>query len=84
MKKVINYQYNYYIKSCKIRWQKWRNESLIIIESKCISLVVGASNKLYHFVNKIFKLKQKGINLIFPDVDKIEQLLIEELKSENE
>ena len=34
-------------------------------------------------INYIGEVVKKGINLIFPDVDKIEQLLIEELKSEN-
>lgn len=74
--------------------------------------MVGASKKLYHFVNvnylplirkvifvkgktqsiaksiqmeisenitTIFKLKKRGINLIFPDVDKIEKVLLNEL-----
>ena len=31
-------------------------------------------------VNNIFKLKEKGINLIFPDVDKISNILIAELR----
>lgn len=29
-------------------------------------------------VDKIFKLKQQGINLIFPNVDKIEKMLLDE------
>lgn len=30
-------------------------------------------------VNKVLKLKRKGINLIFPNIDEIEKLLLEEL-----
>lgn len=32
-------------------------------------------------VNKIFKLKNNGINLIFPDVDKIQEILLGENKN---
>jgi hypothetical protein len=32
-------------------------------------------------VNKVFRLKENGINLIFPDVDKIKELLLEELNN---
>lgn len=31
-------------------------------------------------VNKIFRLKENGINLIFPNVDRIKKLLLEELE----
>ena len=57
------------------------NSLFFICSGFCLKEVI--ENKVSWLVNKIFKLKQKGINLIFPDVDKIEQLLIEELKSEN-
>ena len=30
-------------------------------------------------VNKVFKLKENGVNLIFPNVDRIEKMLMEEL-----
>ena len=33
-------------------------------------------------VNKVFKLKKKGVNLIFPDVDNIKGILLKELKKE--
>lgn len=34
-------------------------------------------------VNKVFRLKENGINLIFPNVDQIEKLLLTELEKEN-
>ena len=30
-------------------------------------------------VNKVFRLKENGINLIFPNVDRIKKILLEEL-----
>ena len=54
------------------------------VQGKALKVPSETRRIILDKVNKIFKLKQKGINLIFPDVDKIEQLLIEELKSENE
>ena len=53
------------------------------VQGKALKVPSETRRIILDKVNKIFKLKQKGINLIFPDVDKIEQLLIEELKSEN-
>lgn len=34
-------------------------------------------------VNKVFRLKENGINLIFPNVDQIAKLLLTELEKEN-
>ena len=33
-------------------------------------------------IKKIFHLKERGINLIFPDVDNIKEILLKELKKE--
>ncbi len=34
---------------------------------------------IYEKVKKVFRLKDNGVNLIFPDIDKIKKLLLEEL-----
>lgn len=38
---------------------------------------------IFDKVNKVFRLKENGINLIFPNVDRIEKLLLEELTKES-
>lgn len=53
------------------------------VQGKAIKVPSETRRIILEKVEKIFKLKQKGINLIFPDIDKIELLLIEELKNEN-
>ncbi len=49
------------------------------IRNKAVPVVEGTQKEILEKVNKIFMLKKKGINLIFPDVDKIEKKLLEEL-----
>ena len=66
----------------KLKDGKWKY-FIDTVQGKALKVPSETRRIILDKVNKIFKLKQKGINLIFPDVDKIEQLLIEELKSEN-
>lgn len=49
------------------------------VQGKALQVPSETRRIILDKVNKIFKLKKKGINLIFPDVDRIEKLLIEEL-----
>ena len=51
-----------------------------IIRNKAVPVVEGTQKEIISKVNKVFKLKEKGINLIFPDVDRIERMLIKQLK----
>lgn len=53
------------------------------VQGKALKVPSETRRILLDKVNKIFKLKQKGINLIFPNVDKIEQVLIEEIRKDN-
>jgi hypothetical protein len=50
------------------------------IRNKAVPVVEGTQKEILEKVNKVFMLKKKGINLIFPDVDKIEKMLLQELK----
>lgn len=54
------------------------------IRGEEIPVVQGLKLEITEKVNRIFKLKERGINLIFPDVDKISEKLLDELKKENE
>ena len=49
------------------------------VQGKALQVPSETRRIILDKVNKIFKLKKKGVNLIFPDVDRIEKLLIEEL-----
>ena len=51
------------------------------IRNQAVAVVEGTQKEITYKVNKIFKLKSNGINLIFPDVDRIEKLLLEELRN---
>lgn len=48
------------------------------VQGKAIQVPSETRRIILDKVNKIFKLKDKGINLIFPNVDKIKQRLLEE------
>ena len=52
----------------------------VTVNGEAMQVPKETREEIYVKVNKIFKLKEKGINLIFPDVDKIEKQLINELK----
>ena len=54
------------------------------IRNVAVPVVEGLKKELEQKANKIFKLKERGINLIFPDIDKISNILLGELKIENE
>lgn len=47
------------------------------VNGKALQVASQTRRKIMEKVNLIFKLKSKGINLIFPDTDRIERLLIE-------
>lgn len=46
-----------------------------------VPVVKGTQSEISKKVNRIFKLKERGINLIFPDVDRIVKLLLEEIEN---
>ena len=48
------------------------------VYGKAIQVATGTRREIVDKVNKIFKLKENGINLIFPDVDRIKNVLLEE------
>lgn len=50
------------------------------VNGRALQVPSETRRQLIEKVNKIFILKENGINLIFPDVDKIEQILLSELK----
>ncbi|MBR3249274.1 MAG: hypothetical protein IKF83_01075 [Clostridia bacterium] len=50
------------------------------VRNTAIPVVEGLKQKLLHKANKLLILRGKGINLIFPDVDKIKQILLNESK----
>ena len=50
------------------------------VKGKALQVPSETRRRILEKVNKIFKLKRNGVNLIFPDVDKIEQILLNELK----
>ncbi len=50
-----------------------------IIRNKAVPVVEGTQKEIMQKVNKVFRLKEKGINLIFPNVDEIEKKLLDEL-----
>jgi len=52
------------------------------IRNTGVPVVEGVKNEINKKVNKIFRLKERGINVIFPDVDKISELLIKEMDIE--
>ena len=47
------------------------------VNGKALQVASQTRREIMEKVNLIFKLKSKGINLIFPDTDRIERLLIE-------
>ena len=53
------------------------------VRNVAFPVVEGTKKLITDKVNKIFKLKEKGINLIFPDVDRISKILLDEIKEEN-
>lgn len=53
------------------------------VRNVAFPVVEGTKKIITDKVNKIFKLKEKGINLIFPDVDRISKILLDEIKEEN-
>lgn len=50
-----------------------------IIRNKAVPVVEGTQKEIMQKVNKVFRLKERGINLIFPNVDEIEKKLLDEL-----
>lgn len=50
------------------------------VQGKALKVPSETRRIILDKVNKIFKLKEKGINLIFPDVDRIEKIMMDELK----
>ena len=52
------------------------------VRNIAVPVVEGLKKELTNKANKILKLKENGINLIFPDVDKISDFLLNELKKE--
>ena len=49
------------------------------IRNKVVPVVEGTQKVITQKVIKVFRLKEKGINLIFPNVDEIEKKLLNEL-----
>lgn len=49
------------------------------IRNKVVPVVEGTQKEITQKVNKVFRLKEKRINLIFPNVDEIEKKLLDEL-----
>lgn len=54
------------------------------VKGKIQSVAKSTQAKIIYSINNVFRLKERGINLIFPDVDKISEKLLDELKKENE
>ena len=52
------------------------------VKGKVLQVPSETRHPILEKVNKIFKLKKKGVNLIFPDVDNIKGILLKELKKE--
>ena len=50
------------------------------VQGKALKVPSETRRIILDKVNKIFKLKENGINLIFPDVDRIEKIMMDELK----
>lgn len=48
------------------------------VKGRAIRVAAETRREIVSKVNKIFILKEKGINLIFPDVDRIKRVLLEE------
>lgn len=48
------------------------------VKGKAIQVAAETRREIISKVNKIFILKEKGINLIFPDVDRIKEILLRE------
>ena len=51
------------------------------VNGKALQVPSETRRKIISKVNKVFKLKQQGVNLIFSDIDRIEKMLLEELDS---
>lgn len=49
------------------------------VKGEALQVPLATRREIIKKVNIIFKLKSKGINLIFPDVDRIESILINEI-----
>lgn len=52
-----------------------------VVNNKPVPVVVGTQKEIENKVKVLFKLKKRGINLIFPDVDRIKELLLKELET---
>ena len=52
------------------------------IEGRVLKVASETRREIIKKVNKIFALKKSGVNLIFPNVDKIKEQLLTELKKE--
>ena len=52
------------------------------VKGKALQVPSETRRIILEKVNKVFKLKKKGVNLIFPDVDNIKGILLKELKKE--
>ena len=50
------------------------------VNGKAFQVPKETRKEIMSKVNKVFKLKQNGINLIFPDIEKIEKQLLNESK----
>ena len=50
------------------------------VSGRAIQVPSETRRMVFERVNKVIKLKENGINLIFPDVDRIKKLLLEELE----
>ena len=51
------------------------------IQGKALQVPAETRRIIENKVSKVFKLKSAGINLIFPNIDRIEKILLEELKT---
>ena len=54
------------------------------VNGKAIQVASETRRDIISKVNKIFQLKINGVNLIFPNIDRIEELLLSELNKNNE
>lgn len=53
-----------------------------IVGGKYISVSHNLQREIFNSLNYMFSLKNKGVNLFFTDIDKIKEMMLEELKME--